>query len=305
VGEFAKEFDFENIPLPKKDKRDIRERVKEMNESGLYSQPVTADILRDMDRKQFMYRLHEFRPDDLSKMEQRIHLESTVIGGLTKHHSEALTKKGWLLPFLLGYDQLFWKRWDYWFDIIEAGTIDGSGPIPQIEWCGNTSMTDQVRKMLFHCMDGIAYEGVSVEQFADWLLWGFGAVSEPPKISEKVNEHWYQTFDLSLVLKYPTDYMSRLLEELSGRGYKDALGYFATPYQVAILMTQMAFVESDNPEEMKRKKFYDPCVGCGSLMLPASNYTLFASAQDISSIAVKLCTIQMYWYAPWFAMNPL
>jgi hypothetical protein len=43
------------------------------------------------------------------------------------------------------------------------------------------------------------------------------------------------------------------------------------------------------------------CVGCAAMLLPASNYFLRGYGQEISGIAVKLCTLQMYFYAPWYA----
>lgn len=281
-----------------------QESMNKLNDSGLFSQMITKEHWKEVQRKGPLYQISRYEESELILMNQRILAEAQLIGGLPKHHTEALTKKGWLLPFLLGYDQLYWKRWDYWLDILEKGTIAGSGPIPQIEWCELPAYTDQVRKMLSDCLFGVQYEGVRIDQFADWLLWGLGVTDTPPQISEKVNEHWYRHFDLALVLKYPTDYMSRLLEEASSNGYKSALGYFATPYQVTRMMTEMVMDISDR-EALKRKKFNEPCVGCGAMMLPASNYMLFGYAQDVSPIAIKLCIVQMMWYAPWFAINPL
>jgi hypothetical protein len=69
------------------------------------------------------------------------------------------------------------------------------------------------------------------------------------------------------------------------------------------MMTEIAAGGGD-PEVLKRQSVMDPCIGCGALLLPASNYHLKGFGQDISHIAVKLAKIQMYWYAPWFAFHP-
>jgi tRNA G10 N-methylase Trm11 len=69
-----------------------------------------------------------------------------------------------------------------------------------------------------------------------------------------------------------------------------------------VAMVEM--VKSDDEEEMKRQIINEPSVGCGSILLAASNYFLRGYGQDISRIAIKLCKIQMYWYAPWFAYHP-
>lgn len=295
MGEAAKQL------FPKE--KTIQERLKEMNESGLFSQPVLKEHLQESDRKAPLYRVHEHSPEKLEKMTTTLLLEAQLLGGLPKHHSEVFHKRGWLLPFLMAYDQLLWGRWDYWGDILVKGTLEGSGPIPQIEWCSSEHV-HQVKKMLTSCLDHTYYEGARIHEFADWLLWGLGATKEPPKISANVNEHWYKTFDLFLVLRYPTDYLSGLLEEASSQGYQQALGYYSTPFTVTTMMNKIVLEGNEDPETHKYESVYDGCVGCGAMLLPASNYTLFGCGQDISPIAVKLCQIQMLWYAPWYAINP-
>src|SRR5690606_2773486 len=107
--------------------------------------------------------------------------------------------------------------------------------------------------------------------------------------------------DLFLILNYPTDYLSQVLSEETGKGYKGALGYFPTPFHVCILMTRMT--KGEDEESNKRAAVNDPAVGCGAMLLAASNYHLRGFGQDISKIAVELCKIQMYWYAPWYAYH--
>lgn len=244
------------------------------------------------------YQTGRFTDEQLAGVLKNVGAYAEAIGGLPQNHAEALEKRGWMLPFLLVYDDLLWGRWEYWARIMEKGTIEGSGPIPQIIWANlGDSGVIYTRKMLTKCMD---YYESTIDHFADWLLWGLGGAKEPPKISAKLNEHYYRNFDLFLILNYPTDYLSQLLSEQTGRGYKGALGYFPTPFHVTQMMTELTLAGED-PEELKKKTVNDPCVGCGAFLLPASNHYLRAYGMDISGIAVKLCSVQMFWFAPWYA----
>ncbi len=44
-----------------------------------------------------------------------------------------------------------------------------------------------------------------------------------------------------------------------------------------------------------------PCVGCGSLLLPASNHSLRLFALDLNPLMVKLALVNLWLYAPWGA----
>jgi len=254
-------------------------------------------------KKKDLYRIDRFSPQQLMKMQDSVQDYAAAVNGLPRNHSEVFEKRGWLLPFLFSYDDLLWGRWDYWHEILQKKTIAGSGPIPQIEWAerGKTGV-EETQKMLRSCL---SHHDSNMDHFADWLLWGLGASPEGEqlKISPELNEHYYREFDIFLIQSYPTDYMSTALSEETGKGYKSGLGYFPTPMSICNLMTEITFGGVD-PEVAKKQTLSDSCVGCGALPLPASNYTLRLYAQDISMIAVKLCRIQMYWYAPWFAFCP-
>ena len=247
------------------------------------------------------YHIERFSPDELMKMQISIMDYAKPINGLPKHHSEVFSKRGWMLPFLFGYDDLLWGRWNYWFDIIEKGTIEGSGPIPKIKWSQDYQGIEHTRKMIRKCLD---HYDSTIDKFADWLTWALAIDKETTidHISPELNEHYYRHFDLFLVLNYPTDYLSYALSEETGKGYKEALGYFPTPFNLSVAMVEM--LKSDDEEAMKRQTIGEPSVGCGSILLAASNYFLRCFAQDISRIAIRLCRIQMYWYAPWFAYHP-
>lgn len=248
--------------------------------------------------KSRLYRIERFKPEEIARLPYEVASHAQAIGGLPMNHAEVFEKRGWLLPFLFTYDDLLWGRWRYWTDILQKKTIIGSGSIPRIEWVDTGSnKAVSTRKMLERCLN---HHEADIDNFADWLLWGLGATKEKPRVSEKLNEHYYREFDLFLVLDNPTDYMSHLLCEQTGKGYKSGLGYFPTPFNLSLMMVEIVHGDGDL-EQMKRQSVLDSCVGCGALLLPASNYFLRGYGQDISGIAVKLCTIQMFWYAPWFA----
>ncbi|CDQ41892.1 N-6 DNA methylase [Virgibacillus salexigens] len=252
-------------------------------------------------KKERLYNIEEYHCLDIISLYSNINAHAKAINGLPQNHSEVFNKRGWMLPFLFSYDTLLWKRWDYWFEIIEKGTIDGSGPIPQIKWANTGSNeVQETSKMLQHCLNH--YEA-NIDNFADWLIWGLSINKETNinHISQNLNEHYYRAFDLFLVLKYPTDYLSHILTEETGKGYKSGLGYYPTPFSISEMMVKMSF--SDD-KSYKTETVNDPCIGCGAMLLPASNYTLRGYGQDISKIAISLATIQMYWYAPWYAFHP-
>lgn len=248
--------------------------------------------------KRSLYRLERFDTQKLLSLQNEISAYAQAINGLPRNHMEVFEKRGWMLPFLFTYDDLLWGRWDYWTKILQKGTIDGSGPIPQIHWSDSHSQgAVATRKMLLNCMN---HHEATIDSFANWLLWGLAASEEKLKMSEQLNEHYYRQFDLFLVLDNPTDYMSNLLCDQTGKGYKSGLGYFPTPFNITRMMVEMVHV-SDDPEVMKIQTVCDPCIGCGAMLLPASNYYLRGYGMDISGIAVNLCKIQMYFYAPWYA----
>lgn len=245
-----------------------------------------------------LYRFERFTSERLIQLQHDISGYAVAINGLPKSHDQVFEKRGWLLPFLFGYDDLLWGRWSYWTEILMKGKIEGSGAIPRIEWVDlRTPTAIKTSKMLAACMDP---NEATIDNFADWLLWGLGAIQELPRVSERLNEHYYRKFDIFLILDNPTDYLSYLLCEQTGKGYKAGLGYYPTPFNITRMMVDIAHGDCD-PEILKRKTVMDPCVGCGAMLLPASNYFLRGYGQDISGIAVKLCMIQMYFYAPWYA----
>lgn len=245
------------------------------------------------------YKIERFTEDQLTRLQHDVYIHATAINGLPKNHAEVYEKRGWLLPFLISYDSLLWGRWEYWLEILWKGSIKDCGPIPQIQWSSSGEFGFQnTKKMLNICM---SHPEAQIDNFAEWLMWGLAISNdESLKISSSLNSHYYKNFDIFLILDNPYDYLSSLLSENTGSGYKSGLGYFPTPFTITQMMVSMAYSDRD-PEELKRLTVYDPCVGCGAMLLPASNYSLRGAGQDISRVATALCQIQFHFYAPWYA----
>lgn len=223
-------------------------------------------------------------------------------------------KHGWMLPALLQIDSMIWGRWEYWhqltfFSIFSKKFPDEiclpDDPIPQIEFGEKHSM---VEKMVLQCIDIICDDGYhfhkAVEFFLDWLLWGFGHISQPimPIYGSegKVHEKLYQVFQLGWLQTYPYDYLGSIMAEY---GVNKGLQFYPTPMNVCGFMTKMAMPRLDkaDPEDTRLTTTLDPCVGTGRFLLYASNYSLALNGQDISELMIKTTLVNAYMYAPWVA----
>ena len=211
-------------------------------------------------------------------------------------------KKGWLLPYLLKLDEMYFGRWEYWFNIIESDTIP-EGAIPQIPFKAAEEYNERlVQKNIKKCIDRGSRElSSSLGVLIDWIMWGLGKEDEFPKITEKLDDFWYRTFNLGLFYKEPADHWSMIAMESMGKG--NGHGFFPTPASVVKMMTQMTF--SGQPiEKRKRASMMDPCCGTGIMFLYASNHTLNIQGNDISPILVKMAKINAFVYIPWLAYRP-
>ena len=138
--------------------------------------------------------------------------------------------------------------------------------------------------------------------YIEWLLWGFGAKIQeqfPSRITEEVSWDLYKKSNIGLFLKHPYDYMawgSTAVAKMSYSGNKT--GYFPTPMNVCIMMVEITMTEQD-----KTRVFNDPCVGTGSFLLPASNYSLRLTGQDISHEMIQMVTVNGYLYIPWLVVS--
>lgn len=247
-----------------------------------------------------------FSQEKLDGMLRRQVFYASNMGGVPRNHTETFEKKGWLLPYLFSTEYLFWGRYDYWHHILDGvRTIEESGPIPQITWCADLAIIRNVQSMLSDLINyGFRY-GCTLDDFAEWLLFSFDATEKHPDIPVEVNERWYRTFDIGLLLRYPHDYMTWLLVEWNSKDVQEEREVSAEVPDFNKLTKQIAQeMEGKDPEMLKRMEFFEEEVGCGTSLLPYSNYTLFAEGGVADPLAAKLNKIQRIIYAPWFAHNP-
>ena len=211
-------------------------------------------------------------------------------------------KKGWLLPYLLALDNMFFKRWEYWFNICNTNQIS-QDPIPYIRFKPLYEYPQkETQKNLDDCLKFAAYElSHPLESFVDWILWGFNHGEHFPPISEKIDDYWYRTFNMGLFYKEPADHWPDLAMDVMGRN--NPLGFFATPGNLVEMMTRMQF--GGKPQHQhKRMSVLDPTCGTGGMLLYASNYSLNLFGQDISPLLTKLATINAFIYMPWMVSKP-
>jgi len=211
-------------------------------------------------------------------------------------------RKGWLLPYLLKLDEMYFGRWEYWFKIIESDKIL-KGPIPQIPFKAAEEYNERlVQKNIKECLDrGAREHSHSLGVLIDWIMWGLGRGEEFPSISETLDDYWYRTFNLGLFYKEPADHWGMVAMESMGKS--NGHGFFPTPASVVQMMTQMTFA-GQSQEQQKRASMIDPCCGTGIMLLYASNHSLNLYGNDISPILVKMAKLNAFIYIPWLAYRP-
>ena len=216
---------------------------------------------------------------------------------------EERTCKGWLTPFLMGIETRYWGRWEYWVRTLEAGELLDE-PIPQIAYLGegdsDNSRSDAM-KMLRNCVESHHCYSTSARlpDFFEWLLWGFGDAGqkERARIDEKVNEHWYRTFNLGLMIACPSDYLGELLSERKGSGkWNNPNAFYPTPHNVVDMMTKMTMHDIGDRKEMS---VMDPCVGTGRMLMYASNHSVNLYGVDNDYVCVAACKVNGWLYMPW------
>ncbi|MCW3051835.1 MAG: hypothetical protein JWN14_1005 [Chthonomonadales bacterium] len=208
---------------------------------------------------------------------------------------------GFLLPYLLQFDALTYRRWEYWCEGMERGALP-DGPIPKVDWIHMAN--PRTEKMLETALNTVPQHGSwqtmgSTEYFRyflSWLLWGFGhpGYDEPtePVGCEGASLRLYQVFNLCAWMLWPYDYLGNLLAESAYRGQ----GFFPTPMNVCQMTTDMLM---GTGEDMRLRTVCDPCVGTGRFLLTASNYSLRLYGQDIDQMMCQATLVNGYLYAPW------
>ncbi len=211
-------------------------------------------------------------------------------------------KPGWLIPYLIGLDEMFYKRWDYWSRICWENRILTEA-IPYIPFRSCQSYPRQeVQKNLKTCLQYANHRlSNALGAFIDWLLWGFKGAKEPANIPPEVDDFWYRTFNLGLFYLEPAEHFGFRAMEYMGKN--NPVGFFQTPDAVTAMMVQMTFGEDPQPEH-KTKSMCDPCCGTGVMLLYASNYSLNLYGVDISPLLTKIAKVNAYIYVPWLILRP-
>lgn len=211
-------------------------------------------------------------------------------------------RKGWLIPYMLKLDEIFFGRWGYWLKIVETNKIP-DGPIPQIPLKAAEEYRERsVHKNIKVCLDRGSRElSYFLGVFIDWIVWGLGRGKEFPKVSEELDDFWYRTFNLGLFYKEPADHWGMVAMEVMGKGNRN--GFFPTPASIVKLMTEMTF-SGISPDKLKKASVIDPCCGTGIMLLYASNHSLNLYGNDISALLVKMAKINAFIYVPWLAYRP-
>jgi hypothetical protein len=225
----------------------------------------------------------------------------------------------WLLECLLRGDIEFGAgRWDYWTRTLTERRIPDD-PIPQ---AGFFSPHDpRVREVVKHINEMLKF---AVQRghgrnawmsFVLWLLHGIGDYAfreyDSPlnipdmRVGAETLDFWYENFQLGRLQQTPTDYCAIFAQgdgDGSGHNPYTGVGYFATPAEVCRLMVEMTL--SGDPHEMKSKSVYDPCMGSGSILLEASNYSLNLWGQEIMYDLYLMARLNGWLYMPWLVCWP-
>lgn len=252
---------------------------------GLKPQQRTLPLMSDAEKE-----FRKLHPEiNYSDMEAFLKSMGMEMGTPMQGYSSPL-KRGWLLKYLMLGDMITLKRWQTWGQAITKNELPEQVPKIRIESTPDKEAMQMFKKNL----DFARSHGISnpARVLVDWILWGVAneLVKEAPSIPDEVNKFWYQHFNLEPILRHPHDYMARLFEEDSYKGS----GWFATPMNVTLMITEMTSGKSKPWESVM-----DPCLGTGSMLLAASNYSFSLHGQDIDHNMVKAATVNGYFYMPW------
>ena len=113
-------------------------------------------------------------------------------GNMNEELKSTRHRPGWLIPYLLALDDMFYHRWSYWLNAVESDRIPESA-IPRIDFKPSfTYNSREVRKNIDKCLDYAQhYSSRSLEDFVDWILWGFNYGKEIsfPNVDDKI-DNW-------------------------------------------------------------------------------------------------------------------
>ena len=256
---------------------------------------------------------------------------------------ERQSKPGWLLPYLLALDiadidntglnkkqrkeaniqdtcpDIFTGRgrWAYWLWILEQNQLPAD-PIPQIQFESHPNPQDAkaVQEWLrYPVRRHFSWYDEAWLMLVKWLLHGFGFTRmgvdrEIERIPDDVKAQWYRQVNLANLLNSPCDWSAFVLQggladDKSKRSpWSHSTGFYSTPLDVCTMMAQMNFLTYDKLSETRVLTVCDPCVGTGSMLLPASNYSLRLYGVDIVGDLCLCSILNGYLWMPWLVVMP-
>lgn len=238
--------------------------------------------------------------------------------------------RGWLLIYLLELDDLpgigtgRWTFWTKFCTMAEMGVLIPD-PIPQIEftmWERDTRFESEhlpetpfkhIQRVLKPAVQryGRWYDDWWLD-FQKWLLHGFGKPgleADVGRIEADLRNYWYEEFNLAYLLQLPIDWPAQILQgrprfcDLRGRTkWAGSTGFYSTPMNLCDMMAKMLFAGEER--DTRLLTVCDPCCGTGSMLLPASNYSLRLAGVDIVPDLVLSTALNGYLWMPWIVVTP-
>lgn len=226
---------------------------------------------------------------------------------------------GWALNRLVVIDSVLSGRWAWWLANLMNGVIYGD--IPQIDftctseqspYLANVSEKPEFAKLLetrsstkkqllaVMNLNRLEQGDQWIRDVVRWWLWSLGDpdIKEEPKVNPKYRGTLAFAFDsvIPRMMAHPRDWAQMVLNELVYPSGGSGAAWFATPMHLCELMTRMLMA---GEERNIMKTVHEPCAGTGSMLLTASNHSVFLSGNDIDPQMVDWCKFQMYLYVPW------
>ncbi|QQE67347.1 hypothetical protein GFS31_40600 (plasmid) [Leptolyngbya sp. BL0902] len=218
---------------------------------------------------------------------------------------------GWLWPELLRLDSTYQGRYECWHQTktqphLTLDTLAPPEPIPFLK--PGEAGFDRTLAMLNACCKALGGNRQTpgmqeVRYLAQWMLFSLGHPyqKQPPKLDCGIagarRKRLENVFDLSLLIRFPSDYFGHLLAR-SRYGQKHT-SFYPTLQPVAQLMTELG---QQVNQRAKPVRLFDPCLGTGRLALEASNQAraLVGWERDRPLLEVALANFMLY--APDFAL---
>lgn len=132
---------------------------------------------------------------------------------MKKELKSTIDKKGWLVPYLIELDQMFYEHWMLG---IKADEIPDES-MPYLEFCLSLMYTEQVE-----CNNLKSYLGCTssndtgvFEKLLEWLLWGFDQGMRFPDIDQETDDFWVKTITHGFFYKEPADHIWDPARELN------------------------------------------------------------------------------------------